>query len=105
MLQRAQSYVTWGEATKETIALMLKKRGKIIGGKPLTEEAAQKLGYKSIDDLTEAIYNCKVGQWKCRRYANPIQTPPTKERLQRQNQEELQTQAAKQATAAKPSTN
>lgn len=64
MLQRVQSYVTWGEATKETIALMLRNRGKIIGGKPLTEEAAKKLGYESIDDLTEAIYSGKIGQWR-----------------------------------------
>jgi large subunit ribosomal protein L30 len=64
MLKRAQSYVTWGEATKETVALMLRKRGKLAGGKPLTDEAAQKLGYKSIDDLAEAIAACKVQFWK-----------------------------------------
>jgi large subunit ribosomal protein L30 len=60
MLKRAQSYVTWGEATKETIVMMLSKRGKLAGNKPITEEVAQKLGYKSIDDLAEAIVACKV---------------------------------------------
>jgi large subunit ribosomal protein L30 len=60
MLKRAQSYVTWGEATKETVTMMLAKRGKLIGSKPITEEAAQKFGYKSIDDLADAIVNCKV---------------------------------------------
>ena len=64
MLQRVQSYVTWGEASKETVALMLKERGKVTGGKPLTDEYAQKIGYKSIDDLAEAIANCKVEHWK-----------------------------------------
>ena len=63
MLLRAQSYVTWGEATKETVALMLKGRGKLAGGKPVTEEYAQKAGYKSIDDLAEAIATCKVAHW------------------------------------------
>ncbi|NLE05963.1 MAG: 50S ribosomal protein L30 [Crenarchaeota archaeon] len=64
MLRRAQSYVTWGEASKETIALMLKERGKIIGGNPLTEEAVKNIGYESIDALAEEIYNGKVNQWK-----------------------------------------
>jgi len=60
MLHRAQSYVTWGEATKETIAMMLSKRGKLTGSKLITEEAAQKLGYKTIEELAEAIATCKV---------------------------------------------
>jgi large subunit ribosomal protein L30 len=64
MLQRVQSYVTWGEASKETVALMLKGRGKLVGGKALTDENAPSIGYKSIDDLAEAIFNCKAEQWK-----------------------------------------
>ena len=60
MLYRVQNYVTWGEASKETVALMLQKRGKLAGGKKLTEEAMEKLGYKSIDALAEAIANCKA---------------------------------------------
>jgi large subunit ribosomal protein L30 len=60
MLYRVQNYVTWGEVSKETVALMLKKRGKLAGGKKLTDEAAEKLGYKSIDALAEAIASCKA---------------------------------------------
>ena len=60
MLKRAQSYVTWGEASKEIVTAMLKQRGKIGGGKKLTDEYAQKLGFKSIDDLAEAVFNCKA---------------------------------------------
>ncbi len=60
MLQRAQSYVTWGEASKETVTAMLKQRAKIGGGKKLTDEYAVKLGFKSIDDLAEAVFNCKA---------------------------------------------
>ena len=60
MLYRVQNYVTWGEASKETVALMLQKRGKLAGGKKLTDEAMEKLGYKSIDALAEAIANCKA---------------------------------------------
>jgi large subunit ribosomal protein L30 len=60
MLYRVQNYVTWGEISKETVALMLQKRGRLAGGKKLTPEAMEKLGYKSIDALAEAIANCKA---------------------------------------------
>jgi large subunit ribosomal protein L30 len=60
MLQRVNSYVTWGEPTKETIAMMLQKRGRLAGDKKLTDEYIQKAGYKSIDDLAEAIVTCKA---------------------------------------------
>lgn len=60
MLYRVQNYVTWGEISKETLALMLQKRGRLSGGKRLTDEAVAEFGYKSIDALAEAIVNCKV---------------------------------------------
>ena len=60
MLYRVQNYVTWGEISKETVALMIQKRGRLAGGKKLTPEAMEKLGYKSIDALAEAITNCKA---------------------------------------------
>ena len=60
MLYRVQNYVTWGEVSKETVALMLQKRGRIAGGKKLTAKAVEKLGYKSIDTLAEEIAKCKV---------------------------------------------
>ena len=60
MLQRVNSYVTWGEPTKETVALMLQKRGRLAGDKKLTDDYIQKAGYKSIDELAEAIVQCKI---------------------------------------------
>jgi len=60
MLRKAQSVLTWGEASKETIALLLRKRGRIVGNKKLTDEYAKKIGYDSLDTLAEAIYNLKV---------------------------------------------
>ena len=59
MLQRSQSYLTWGEASKETVTVLLKERGK-AGSVKLSDEYAQKVGYKTLDDLAEAIYNCKI---------------------------------------------
>jgi len=60
MLYRVQNYVTWGEASKEAVAFMLKKRGRLAGGNKLTDDAVEKLGYKSIEELAKAIESCKV---------------------------------------------
>jgi large subunit ribosomal protein L30 len=60
MLQRINSYITYGEPSKETVALMLKKRGRLTGDKKITDEYIQKAGYKSIDDLADAIVTCKT---------------------------------------------
>jgi large subunit ribosomal protein L30 len=60
MLQRVNSYVTYGEPTKETLAIMIQKRGLLAGSKKITEEYLTKIGYKNIDDLAEAIVSCKV---------------------------------------------
>ena len=60
MLRKAQHVLTWGEVSKETIGLLLKKRGRIVGNKKLKDEYAEKIGYDSLDALAEAIYNLKV---------------------------------------------
>jgi len=49
-----------GEVSKETVALLLKKRGRLAGNKKLTDEYIQKIGYKSLDALAEAIASCKA---------------------------------------------
>ena len=60
MLQHVNSYITYGEPTKETVVAMLQKRARLAGDKKLTDEYIHKAGYKSIDDLAEAIVNCKT---------------------------------------------
>lgn len=60
MLKKVQSYVTWGEITRETILLLLTERGKLVGNKNLSDEYAQRVGYKNLDELAEAIYNQDV---------------------------------------------
>jgi large subunit ribosomal protein L30 len=52
--------VTWGEASKDTILMLLKERGRLVGNKKITDEYVKKIGFESIDDLAEAIYNLKV---------------------------------------------
>jgi len=57
MLQRAKDYVTWGEATAETVSLLLDKRGRMDGDHPIDSEALKALGYSSIDELASALIN------------------------------------------------
>jgi large subunit ribosomal protein L30 len=60
MLKRVQSYVTWGEISKETLAEMLTKRGRLLGDKKLTDEYFKKIDCKSITDLADAIATCQT---------------------------------------------
>jgi large subunit ribosomal protein L30 len=60
MLQKSKNCLTWGEVSQETIAFLLKKRGKLTGDKKLTDEYAEELGYKSLDDLAEALFTVNI---------------------------------------------
>jgi len=60
MLRKAQNYLAWGEISKETLALLLEKRGRLVGNKKLSDEYAQKIGRKSLEELAEALYKGEV---------------------------------------------
>jgi large subunit ribosomal protein L30 len=60
MLQRVNSYVTYGEPNKELVAAMIEKRGRLLGSKKITEEYLQKINYKNIEELAEAIVTLKA---------------------------------------------
>ena len=70
MLQKINSYVTWGEVTKETVVTMLEKRARLVGNKKLTTEYLEKVGFKTFEDLAEAIMTGKVEHGKL-----PFMTP------------------------------
>jgi len=60
MLKAAQNFITWGEASKEIVHMLITKKGRLVGNKKLTEEYAQTAGFKSLAELAEAIFNCSV---------------------------------------------
>ena len=60
MLRKSKDYLTWGEVSQENIALLLKKRGRLVGDKKLTDEYAKELDYESLDDLAEAIFKVNI---------------------------------------------
>jgi large subunit ribosomal protein L30 len=64
MLKAARDYITYGEASKELVSMMIKEKGRIVGDKKLTDEYAQKAGFNSLDDLTEATHSCRFEYWK-----------------------------------------
>jgi len=60
MLKKVRNFVTWGEIAKENILLLLRKRGRLLGDKKLDDMYAQKAGYKTLEDLAEAVYKLEV---------------------------------------------
>ncbi|HID09221.1 TPA: 50S ribosomal protein L30 [Candidatus Micrarchaeota archaeon] len=56
MLKVVKDWTTYGEVDLETFKEVLKKRGKIVGDKPLTDEyVKEKLGM-TIDEFAEKVY-------------------------------------------------
>lgn len=60
MLRKVQNYVTWGEIDCETLALLLRRRGRLEGGNKLTDDYVAKYGFSSIEDFAKAIVEGKV---------------------------------------------
>jgi len=52
--------VTWGEISLENIILLLKKRGRVVGNRKLTDEYVKEIGYVSLEDLAKAVHNGNV---------------------------------------------
>lgn len=56
MLQKAKDYITWGEATEETVAKMLNERARMSGDKPLTDAIVKEsTDFKNISEFAKAI--------------------------------------------------
>ncbi len=57
MLRKAKDYLLWGRVDKNTLRLLLLKRGRLPGGKRLSDENLSKYtGYKSMNELVEAVW-------------------------------------------------
>ncbi len=58
MLYKVKDYVAFGEIDEKTLVSLLKKRGKIEGNKPLTDDHIKNVTqnkYKDINDLVKAL--------------------------------------------------
>jgi len=60
MLKVVEYVVTYGEIDRETLVELLKKRGRLVGNKPITEDYLKKVGFNSIEELADALLEGKV---------------------------------------------
>ena len=60
MLKRVKDYIAWGKIDKDTIKLLLEKRAKMVGNKPLSKDFLKSLGFDDLDKFAEAIVNNEV---------------------------------------------
>lgn len=57
MLRRAKDYVFWGRMDKNTLRLLLLKRGRLPGNRRLSDENVSKYtGYGTLEELVEAVW-------------------------------------------------
>ena len=56
MLQKVKDYVTWGEVEESTIESLIKERGKMSGGRPITDSDIKEFSpHPNIKSLSKAI--------------------------------------------------
>lgn len=61
MLGVVKDWVAWGEVDRETLKLLISRRGRLVGGKPITDEDVKRIfGLGSIDELVDAMLEGKV---------------------------------------------
>jgi len=59
MLDKVQSYTTFGEIEAKTLALVLEKRGRLAGNKRLGKEFLEKNNFKAFDEAAKAVVEGK----------------------------------------------
>jgi len=60
MLQKAKDWITWGEVSLDVLEELLRRRGRLVGDRRLTDENVKETGFNSIRELAEALYRCEV---------------------------------------------
>lgn len=56
MLQKAKDYITWGEVDQETLAAMIRARGRVAGDDSVTDDyLKEKSEFATVEDMAKAI--------------------------------------------------
>lgn len=56
MLQKAKDFITWGEVSDETLAKMIKTRGRLSGDKPIDDAyVGANSPYASVDAFAQSV--------------------------------------------------
>ena len=57
MIQKVKDYVAWGNVNKESLEMILRMRGELIGGASLTDKyVKENTNYGSIKSLAKALF-------------------------------------------------
>ena len=69
MLYKVKDWVTWGEVDRDTLVLLLRKRGRVVGDRPLTDEfVRQKLRLSSVEELADKLLSGELEYHKLESY-------------------------------------
>lgn len=61
MIQKVKDYVAWGEISVDTVALLLSRRGRLEGGKRISEDYIRSVTpFGSINELAAALAEGKL---------------------------------------------
>ncbi|MGC8570058.1 50S ribosomal protein L30 [Caldivirga sp.] len=71
MLKTVESWATWGELNRDTLVQLLRRRGRLVGDLPLTDEYLKKYGWGSVEELVDAYLKGEVKSLWCRRNERP----------------------------------
>lgn len=63
-LKAAQNFITWGEVSRDIVHTLIERKGRAAGNKELTDYYAQTAGFKSLNELSEAVFNCSLEYWR-----------------------------------------
>lgn len=73
MLRIVKDWVTWGEVSKEVLKLLILRRGRLIGGKPISAEDVKNIfKVNNVDELVDALYEGKVLWHRFEDYVKPV---------------------------------
>jgi len=69
MIQKVKDYVAWGEISEDMLEVLLEGRGRLEGGKRLTEEfLKENTPFSTIKELAHALYEGKVNMKDLKEY-------------------------------------
>ncbi|MEM2207624.1 MAG: 50S ribosomal protein L30 [Sulfolobales archaeon] len=73
MLKVVKDWVTWGEISRDVLKLLILKRGRVVGGKPISEEDVKRVfRVDSVDELVSALYEGRILWHQYEDYVKPV---------------------------------
>lgn len=74
MLRKVEGWTTWGEIDREVLVELLKKRGRVPGGKPLTDEyVREKLRLEGgVEELADKLLRGELKLHKLEEVIKPV---------------------------------